>query len=234
MGFLNYLTLHRKWNIRTDDIVIDIGSGNNPILRANILVDKYIDIDVERYSGIIIDRPFLNADAEKLPFKNKAIDFVYCSHVLEHIPNPKVFLRELERVGKRGAIVTPHGDYEKLDPRKMHLWYIWNNNGKLIIKQKHQWDEYSVCSRYFYQITTSKGYWRFYSRNWFLFNTVYLWNEKIDYEIIQDRAFDFFNFKMGFIEDRSKSKTRLKIPKIFFLKSLIGKLVRAIISSTPI
>ena len=234
MSFFNYLTLHNKLHIRRDDIVIDIGSGNNPILRANILVDKYIDIDVERYSGIIIDRPFLNADAEKLPFKNKAIDFVYCSHVLEHIPNPDFFLRELERVGKRGIIVTPHGDYEKLDPRKMHLWYIWNNDGKLLLKQKYHWDEYSDFSRYFYQITISQGYWKFYSKNWKLFNTTYLWEEKIDYEIIRDSDFDFSKFMMGFSDDWSNDKTKLKIPAIFQVKSLIGKLVRRIISLSPI
>ena len=231
MGFFNYLVLHRRYNIRKNDLVADIGAGNNPILRANILVDKYIDMDAERYSGIVIDRPFVNADGEKLPFKDKSIDFVYCSHVLEHIPNPEVFIEELERVGKRGVIITPHGDSEKLDPRKMHLWYIWNKNDKLIIKQKHQWNEYFELSRYYYNITTSKEYTKLILKNWTLFNVVYYWEEKIDYEIIQDHDFDFSKFNMGFIEDNFINKRRNKIPIKYHVKSLIGKLVRAIIIS---
>ena len=231
MSFLNFLTGHIHWKIKKNDIVIDIGAGNNPILRANILVDKYKDTDAERYSGLIIDRPFVNADGEKLPFKDKLIDFIHCSHVLEHIPNPEAFLSELERVGKRGVIVTPNGDYERLDPRRVHLWYIWNKKGKLLLKQKHQWDEYPDLSRYFYQITASKGYWKFYSNNFPLFNTVYYWEEKIDYEIIRDHDFDFSRFTMGFSEDCLANKDRKKIPIKFKLKSLIGKLVRPLISS---
>ena len=114
MGFYQYLTDHIKWGIRRDDIVVDIGAGNDPILRANFLIDKYVHTDAERYSGIIIDRPLINADGDNLPIKNKSIDFLHCRHVLEHIPKPEKFISELERVAKRGIIITPNGDYPKL------------------------------------------------------------------------------------------------------------------------
>ena len=231
MGFLNFLTQHITWGIKRNEIVLDIGAGNNPILRADILVDKYVDSDAERYSGIIVDRPFVNADGQHLPFKDKCIDFIYCSYVLEHIPDPEVFLHEVERVSKRGVIVTPHGDYEKLDPRKMHLWYIWNKANKLILKQKHCWDEYPNLSRYFYKITATDGYQRFYSKKHSLFNTTYFWNERVSHEIIRDHDFDYSRFEMGFSDNNLNSKTKNAVPAKFKFKSIGGRIIRPIISS---
>lgn len=103
MGFWNFLTLHKQWNIRRTDVVLDIGSGNNPILRADILVDRFTRTDAERSSGIIIDRPFINADAQWLPFKDKSVDFIYCSHLLEHIPEPALFFFGAGTSGQAGS-----------------------------------------------------------------------------------------------------------------------------------
>ena len=230
MGLVNFLTAHRNWGIKRGEIVIDIGAGNNPILRANILVDKYVKTDIERYSGIIIDRPFVNADGEALPFKDKSIDFVYCSHVLEHIPNPEVFLSEIQRVGKRGLIVTPRGDFEKLDPRRMHLWYISNLDEKLVLVQKQQWDEFPEISRYFYKITAMKDFQKLYTRNFDYFNTAYHWEDKIHFEIIRNGEFDFSKFTMGFNQDDSEHRVALKIPLKFRAKSVIGKIAKTILS----
>lgn len=230
MGLVNFLTVHKTWGIKRGEIVLDIGAGNNPIMRANILVDKYVKTDIERYSGLIIDRPFINADGEALPFKDKSIDFVYCSHVLEHIPHPEVFLHEIQRVGKRGLIVTPNGDFEKLDPRRMHLWNISNQDGKLVLVQKQQWDEFPEISRYFYKITAIKEFQKLYSKNFNFFNTSYQWEDKIYFEIIRKGDFDFSKFTMGFNQNDGEYRTALKIPLKFRAKSLIGKIARTILA----
>jgi len=123
-------------------------------------------------------------------------------------------------------------DYEKLDPREMHLWYIWNEDSSLILKQKHKWNEYPEVSKYFHSITASKGYWRFWGKNYDLFNTVYYWKDKISYRVIKDDSFDFSQFKMGFSQSSaSATKDRLRIPIKFQFKSLISKLIRPIISN---
>ena len=231
MGFINFLTVHKKWNIKRNYIVIDIGSGNDPILRANLLFEKYIFSDRERYSGLIIDRPTVCASEDKLPFRDKSIDFVHCSHVLEHIPKPDIFLAELQRIGKRGIIITPNGDYEKFDPRNQHLWYIWNKDNKLILKQKITWNEYHDIAKYYYKITASKGYSKFYGKNYDLFNTIYLWQNEINYSIEKDTEFDYNQFNKAFTEKNSQSELKLKTPFKFQIKYIVGKMIRPFICS---
>lgn len=53
------------------------------------------------------DRPFTACNIEWLPYRDKEFDFVYCSHVLEHVPDPAMACAEIMRVGKRGYIETP-------------------------------------------------------------------------------------------------------------------------------
>jgi ubiquinone/menaquinone biosynthesis C-methylase UbiE len=49
----------------------------------------------------------LRLDIHHLPFSDKSIDFVYCSHVLEHVADPLRACMEIKRVGKQGYIETP-------------------------------------------------------------------------------------------------------------------------------
>jgi len=47
------------------------------------------------------------ADVTNLPFKDKQFGAVFCSHVLEHIKNPKKAIKELARVGNYVVILFP-------------------------------------------------------------------------------------------------------------------------------
>lgn len=134
------LALLKELNIRNTDIVLDIGSGEKPNLRANVLCDKFISDSSERahHSSVFVDqRPFIVGDGESLPFKDKSFDYVICSHVIEHVENPSIFLQELQRVAKRGYIETPHPTYEKMiGGVPFHKWFVSNDNGRLIIERK--------------------------------------------------------------------------------------------------
>lgn len=127
--FFIYFNYHKKWKLNRNSIVMDLGSGNNPIMRANLLVEKYMETTTERtgYQGtlrLIKDRTFVCADAEYLPFKDKSIDFIHCSQLLEHIVEPEKFLKELERVSKRGLITSIRGEMDKLTQYDCHLWFF--------------------------------------------------------------------------------------------------------------
>lgn len=223
MGFYNYLTEHFKWGITREDIVIDIGGGNDPILRANMIVEKYVDNDQERYSGLMKDRLILNFDGAKLPFKDKSIDFVHCRHVIEHVPDVEAFINEIQRVGKRGIIIAPHGDYEKLDPRDKHIWYVFSQDGQLVFKQKPCWDEFPDVSKYFRSIISLKGYWPFIGRHYEVFNTVFFWDDTIDFVVQRKGDFDWSKFTKAF------NATKAKKHRVFIkhrIKAFVGKFFR--------
>lgn len=44
-------------------------------------------------------------DVEKgLPFEKNSVDLVWCTEVLEHLHNPSLLIREIDRIGKSGGV----------------------------------------------------------------------------------------------------------------------------------
>ena len=57
-------------------LVLEVGSGGNPYPRANVLLDAYEDT-IERYHAPLVkDRPMVFGVVERMPFQDKAFDFV--------------------------------------------------------------------------------------------------------------------------------------------------------------
>jgi len=83
--------------------VLEVGGGDSPSPRADVLVDFALE-PRERQGGRIRrdDRPLVLARVEALPFRDKSFDYVIAFHVLEHSPQPEVFLSELQRVAAAG------------------------------------------------------------------------------------------------------------------------------------
>lgn len=119
-------------------LVLDIGSGHNPHPRANVLVDRNTEENIDR-SGkkIRIDkgRPFIAGDAQYLPFSDKTFDYIIASHIAEHVEDPKIFCRELMRIGKRGYIETPSKIGEMLLTEPFHRWYVYVDRQTLIFEK---------------------------------------------------------------------------------------------------
>ncbi|MBU0648360.1 class I SAM-dependent methyltransferase [Patescibacteria group bacterium] len=135
--------------ISKDAKVLDIGSGDKPFWRANILVDKLDLPDDQRasFQGVKKDnREFVDADAAELPFDDNSFDFVYCSHLLEHVPDPKKVIAEILRVTKPtggGYIEVPNLMNESTMPHPTHLWMIGEGPDHELVfyrksKQLHQ------------------------------------------------------------------------------------------------
>jgi SAM-dependent methyltransferase len=125
-------------NIKRSDNVLDVGGGHNPHPRANTVVDKYTESNYHRSGDIKVrkNQQFINADGEKLPFKDKEFDYVICCHVLEHVENPTQFLSEIFRVGKRGYIETPSLLGEHLFSRESHKWILHEHNNIVYLVDK--------------------------------------------------------------------------------------------------
>lgn len=125
-------------NIKPNDLVLEIGSGDKPYPRSDILLDMFLDDSREREAGkrLMIDRPLVVGNAEALPFADKSFDYIIASHVLEHAQDPAKFLDELSRVGRQGYIETPLPERERVFDWPFHRWYVYQEGKKLILVKK--------------------------------------------------------------------------------------------------
>jgi hypothetical protein len=133
-------------------LVLEVGSGENPHPRANILVDRYISDNTERGGDIVIDRPLVIADAHQLPFRDNAFAYIICSHILEHMDDPPQFVRELERTGAAGYIGSPSEIAERLFHWSFHRWYVnLLEDGTLVLHRKEPEETFGELFDYLYE-----------------------------------------------------------------------------------
>jgi uncharacterized protein YbaR (Trm112 family)/SAM-dependent methyltransferase len=120
--------------------VIDIGGGDGPFPRADVICEKFLGDDVERTNplGHAGTRALVVGDLENLPFADKSFDFVFCSHILEHASDPTRAINEITRIGKAGYIEVPSEYLEHAaTSRTSHLWTILRDaDGTLVFRQK--------------------------------------------------------------------------------------------------
>jgi len=133
--------------IQSGDRVVDIGSGQRPHERADVLVDKYPNENKERGKDFILPegKVFVEADIEKMPFEDKEFDFAICNQVLEHTLDPAQACDELTRIAKRGFFSTPTALWEKLFGRTYHKWILWEEGDTTVFKKKPK--DYSVSDK---------------------------------------------------------------------------------------
>jgi ubiquinone/menaquinone biosynthesis C-methylase UbiE len=100
-----------KLKIKSKDRILDI--GGSMAQHQSISIDTLVDIirpeEAPYGSSKLLAKNFVKVDItrEKLPFKDKEFDVCLCTHVLEDLPSPFLIMNEMNRVAKRGLIVTP-------------------------------------------------------------------------------------------------------------------------------
>ena len=121
-------------------LVLDVGSGDKPHWRADVLLDRYIGGEHGgQRSGAPaarVDRPLFDADAADMPFADGAFDYVICSHVLEHVEHPDAVIAELVRVAAAGYIEVPEAASAKIVDFPSHLWWVTLEDGVLVFTAK--------------------------------------------------------------------------------------------------
>jgi SAM-dependent methyltransferase len=121
-------------------LVLDIGSGDKPHWRADVLLDRFPGAEhAAQRSGQAaarIDRPAFDADAEDMPFADQVFDYVVCSHVLEHVRRPDLVVKEMMRVGKAGYIEVPEQASAKIVDFPSHVWWCRREGGQLVFEAK--------------------------------------------------------------------------------------------------
>jgi len=143
---------HIDFAIQQGEAVLDIGSGNHPFSLATHLADLKANDNFDRGGAVLIKdhRPFYAINIEAMPFQDKEFDFVYCSHVLEHVVDPIAACREIIRIGKRGYIETPTRASDMLyNFLHLHRWHVANVQNTLIFIEYSERERQGTGTRYF-------------------------------------------------------------------------------------
>jgi len=188
----SYQNKYINFNIKKDDKILDIGSGGYPFPLATHLADFHEGETTHRTEKLIKDdRPFIACTVESTPFIDKEFDFVYCSHVLEHLDDPAKACEELMRIGKRGYIETPAKssdimfNFTKIPNH--HRWHTQILDQTLIFIEWKDSERRDLGTDYFYEQFHSNWKNPFQDlmyNNRDLFVSMLLWEEKFDYIII--------------------------------------------------
>ncbi len=164
--------------IGPDDLVVEIGSGNLPFIRSDILVDSDPGEDAERSGALVTDRPLVIADGHQLPFRDKSVDYFFCSQVLEHATDPARFLDELVRAGRRGYLETPNEFRERLIRQPFHRWVVSLDDDTLVLRENRL---PAVFGSIFRNLMGNPLYGHFYRHHYSGFNIMLEWDGEIRY-----------------------------------------------------
>lgn len=96
--------------------VIDLGCG--PSKRTGA-----VGFDHHAFDGVDVVG---DLDTTPWPFPDDDFDRVICSHVIEHVADPAVFLTEIHRIARAGAaveVVTPHFSAQNSWNDPTHRWH---------------------------------------------------------------------------------------------------------------
>ena len=160
--------------------ILDIGCGYTAHESATVVCD------VQDLSSFYYNRNFIKLESEILPFKDNEFDFVISSHVIEHVKDVTIFIKELERVSSKGYIELPTilEDNLVFENKKDHLWHMEFDDvkQKLNISEKIQYLEPVLT------VSSSKKFSKIFRQSLIL--ELY-WENKIDFDI-KSKAEDTF------------------------------------------
>jgi len=197
----SYQSKYLQFDIKPDEAVLDVGSGAYPFPFATMLVDLYVEMTEHRHENLRTDgKPFKVADVNQLPFEDNSYDFVYCSHLLEHVEDPKRVCEELMRVGKRGYVETPSlmSDVLFSWANGMHKWItfvvadrivFFEYSGRLLQGVRNSYWTDSIFSKWHHPLQDV-----FYD-NMDIFNNSLMWRGHFNYSIFYlDGRMEHSNF----------------------------------------
>lgn len=151
-------------SIKTKYKVLEIGPGATPYARSDAFLELDFSNDDEKLKqrGDVIDeanfggRPVYYYDGNRFPFEDNQFDYVICSHVIEHVSDPAIFLSEVFRVGSgRGYLEYPLSTYEYLYDFDVHLHFVKFDFDKRVLrflpKKDTNFSEFSSLTAIFFK-----------------------------------------------------------------------------------
>jgi len=197
-------------------VVLDLGAGEgnwfndkkNNKLRKSI---QFLKNDVKKFYSVDIDKAVLKNKSSHqnlliknnlIPLKNSSVDIIICDWVFEHIESPYLFIKEINRVLKKGGTIcsrTPH----KYNYFSLVSNILEGSSIKDILLKKIQPGRKEYFKS-FYKLNTKKEiniYFKKYSKKIFIFtpDPVYYFDLKIFYFFFQIIHLVFPKFFSGIL-----------------------------------
>lgn len=184
------------FGIKEGDKVLDMGSGHIPFPLATHLADiSTTDHSIGRNSALfkfIENKPVFECSVEITPFEDKEFDFVYCSHVLEHVNSPENACRELMRIAKRGYIETPSKGKDIFMCSALpsnHVQYVSLVGNIRCFSKYQEWERrgigYDILQQMHYNTQSDRE--KIFSILLYLFprniNTMMLWDDSFEFAV---------------------------------------------------
>lgn len=89
--------------------LLDVGCGAGGFREfATVIADVYIGTDIVRYDDFPEEARFVpgNLESDRIPVDDESMDVVCALEVIEHLENPRAFVRELARCVRPGGLVV--------------------------------------------------------------------------------------------------------------------------------
>lgn len=153
-------------SINLNDKVLEIGPGATPHSRSDVFLELKYETLEERIAqsghvGILeTDKEVIFYNGGKFPFKDNEFDYVICSHVLEHVEDADDFLKEIQRVAKKGYLEFPTIYYDYIYNFPEHKLFLLENEGVInwMTKEESGLNKFSAVQRFFYRTCELKYY----------------------------------------------------------------------------
>lgn len=134
--------------VQARGVLLDVGCGRTPYREVFAQVDRYVGLDGKRESRVDV-----YGDGMALPFRDGCVDTVFCSQVLEHVPEPSQMMGEMVRVLKKGGLLiltAPHmwGIHEE-----PHDYFRFTGYGLAYLARKSGLEEVTVRPMAGYWVT---------------------------------------------------------------------------------
>jgi ubiquinone/menaquinone biosynthesis C-methylase UbiE len=181
--------------------ILDIGCGYSAHKNASVVCD------IQDLSNVYKEKNFVKLTSNILPFRDKEFDFVIASHVIEHVKDVELFIKELQRVSSKGYIEVPTilEDNLVFENKKDHLWHMEFDDDKnqLIVSEKIQFLEPILT------VSSSKKFLKYFRQSLVL---ELFWENSIEFTI-----------------KKSELNNYEKFSRLSLLRKFLSKLLRNII-----
>lgn len=135
----NTETTRNKWvisklsKIPPKKSILDIGAGTMPFKKYCGHL-KYKSQDFGKYTGLNVKKGLqtgkfdtkgvdIISDITSIPVKSNSFDYVLCTEVFEHIPDPMATLKEINRVTKKGGSVILSAPFASMTHFHPYFFY---------------------------------------------------------------------------------------------------------------